>query len=96
MCCLCVYVCVCVFMNVCLTLFDPMDSNPLGSSVPGILQAIILEWVGIPFSRDQTQVSSIVGRFFTNWATREFLYMCVCVCAYTYVYNWITLLYTWI
>ena len=45
--------------------------------VHGILQARILEWVAIPFSRgsskpkDQTQVSCIAGRFFTSWATRE-------------------------
>ena len=42
-----------------------------------ILQAIILEWVAIPFSkgssqaRDRTQVSHIASRFLTNWATRE-------------------------
>ena len=29
-----------------------------------------MEWVAIPFSRDQTQVSLIAGRFFTIWATR--------------------------
>ena len=52
----------------CLTLCDPMDY-----SVNGILQARILEWVAIPFyrassqPRDWTQVSSITGRFFTNW-----------------------------
>ena len=43
----------------------------------GILQARILEWVAFSFSRgssqprDRTQVSHIVGRFFTSWATRE-------------------------
>ena len=43
----------------------------------GILQARILEWVAIPFSRassqlrDQTWVSCIAGRFFTIWATRK-------------------------
>ena len=43
----------------------------------GILQARILEWVAFPFfressqPRDGTQVSRIVGRFFTSWATRE-------------------------
>jgi len=36
----------------CLTLCDPMDHSPPGSSVHGILQARILEWVAIPFSRD--------------------------------------------
>ena len=34
----------------CMTLCDPRDSSPLGSSVPGILQARILEWVAISFS----------------------------------------------
>ena len=34
----------------CLTLCDPTDGNPPGSSVPGILQARILEWVVISFS----------------------------------------------
>ena len=34
----------------CLTLCHPIDGSPLGSSVPGILQARILEWVGISFS----------------------------------------------
>ena len=61
----------------CLTLCNYMDCSQLGSSVHGILQARIMEWVGILFSRrsswprDQTQVSCIVGRFFTIWATRE-------------------------
>ena len=34
----------------CLTLCDPIDSSSLGSSAPGILQAITLEWVAISFS----------------------------------------------
>ena len=33
----------------CLTLCDPIDGSPLGSSVPGILQARILEWVAAVF-----------------------------------------------
>ena len=37
-------------LQLCPTLFDPIDSSPLGSSVPGILQARILEWVAISFS----------------------------------------------
>ena len=50
---------------------DAMDCSPPGSSVHGILQARILEWVAIPFSRgssqprDRTHVSCIAGRFFT-------------------------------
>ena len=56
---------------------DPMDYSLPGSSVHGILQARILEWVAISFSRgsslpkNQTQVSCIAGRFFTDWAMRE-------------------------
>ena len=52
----------------------PMDCSPPGSSVHEILQARILEWVDITFSRgsfwpkDQTRVSAIAGRFFTIWA----------------------------
>ena len=54
----------------CLTLCDLMDCSPPGSTVHGILQARILEWVTIPSSSrssqsiDQTQVSSITGGFF--------------------------------
>ena len=35
----------------CLTLWGPVDYSPLGSSVHGIIQARLLEWVAIPFSR---------------------------------------------
>ena len=43
--------CVCVLRRFSLTLCDPMDCSPPGFSVHGILQARILEWVAIPFSR---------------------------------------------
>ena len=47
-----VYVCVCVWVaQLCPTLCNPMDSCLPGSSVHGILQARILEWVVVPFSR---------------------------------------------
>ena len=55
----------------CPTLCYSMDCSPPGSSVHGILQARILEWVAITFSRgsswprDWTQASCIAGRFFT-------------------------------
>ena len=61
----------------CPTLFDPMDCSLPGSSVHGIFQAIVLEWIAISFSRgsswprDRTWVSRIVDRRFTVWATRE-------------------------
>ena len=38
--------------QLCPTLYDPMDYSPTGSSVHGILQVKILEWVASPFSRD--------------------------------------------
>ena len=56
---------------------DPMDCSLPGSSIPGISQVRILEYVAISFSRgsfwprDKTQVSCIAGIFFTDWATRE-------------------------
>ena len=56
-----------------------MDCSPPGSSIHGIFQARIWEWVAISFSRgssqprDQTWVSCIAGRRFTIWATREAL-----------------------
>ena len=63
----------------CPTLCDAMDCSPPGSSVHGIFQARILEWVAIPFSRASSQprngtwVSCTAGWFFTIWATREAL-----------------------
>ena len=63
----------------CPTLCDPTDCSLLCSSVHGIFQARVLEWVAISFSRgsswprDQTQVFRTVGRRFTLWATREVL-----------------------
>ena len=63
----------------CLTLCDPMDCNLLGFSIHGILQARVLEWIAISFSRgsswhrDRTRVSRIGGRRFNLWATREAL-----------------------
>ena len=57
---------------------DAQSCPTLCDIVHGILQARILEWVAFPFSRgssqprDQIQVSHIVGRFFTSWATRDF------------------------
>ena len=61
----------------CPILCNPTDCNLRGSSVHGIFQARVLEWVAISFSRgssqprDWTQVSLIAGRRFTIWATKE-------------------------
>ena len=61
----------------CPALWDPMDCSPPGSSVHGISQARIPEWVPISFSRgssqprDQTQVPCIGRQILYHWATRE-------------------------
>ena len=70
-----IYILFCAYVHaqslLCPTLFGPLDYSLPGPSVYGIFQARILEWVAIPFSSrssrlsDQTQVSSIAGRFFT-------------------------------
>ena len=61
----------CLVTHSCPTLCNPMDYSPPGSSVHGILQARILEWVAMPSSmessqgRDRIQVSGIAERFST-------------------------------
>ena len=63
--------CCCLVAKLCPTLSYPMDCSPPGSSVHGISQARILEWVAVHFSRgssqsrDRIQVSLITGVFFT-------------------------------
>ena len=70
----------CAVSKSCPALCHPIDSSLPGSSVHGILQARILEWVAMPSSggssrlRNQTHFSGIsytAGRFFTHWATWE-------------------------
>ena len=62
---------ICMYMYMYPTLYDPMDCSLPGSSVHGICQRRILEWVAIPFSRGSSQprdpswVSCIAGRLFT-------------------------------
>ena len=59
--CMCIYIythtccCCCLVAKSCLTLWDPMDCSSPGSSVHGILQARILEWVAVSFSRRSSQ-----------------------------------------
>ena len=61
----------------CLTLCNPVDCGLPGSSVNGILQIRILEWVAYPFPRgssqprNRTRVSCVAGRFFTSLATGD-------------------------
>ena len=83
----------------CPTLYNTMDVSPPDSSVYGILQARILEWTAISFSRgsswprDQTWVSCTAGRFFTIWATKEALDSSLLVYKKVAVY-YILILYT--
>ena len=66
--------------KLCPTFCDPMDYSPPGFSVCGILQARILEWVAMPFSRESSQPRiklkslkspALTGRFFTTSAIWE-------------------------
>ena len=78
--CVCVCACVCSIPQSCLILCNPVDCSPPGSSVHGIFQTIILEWVSISCSRgfswpkDQTSVSWVscmAGGFFTTMPSEK-------------------------
>ena len=95
----CVCVCVSVYvcararaksLHLCPTLCDPMNCSPPGSSVPGILQVRILEWVAKPSSRDLPDpeikpaapaAPALAGRFPTQvtdgTVVRSFALLCV-------------------
>ena len=72
----------------CPTLCKPMNCSLPGSSVHGIFQARVLDWVAISFSRgssqprDQTRVSYTAGRRFTVWATREAYRLLICTAGF--------------
>ena len=86
----------CLVTNLCPTLHDSMDYSLSGSSIHGIFQVRILEWVAISSSRssrprDGIQVSCITGRFFTTeppgkplykW---KHVYIYVCTCGWVFV-----------
>ena len=62
--------CCCLVAQLCLTLCDPMDCSPPGSSVHGILQARTLEWVAISLSRLVSEVcvnGSFDGMSYNCW-----------------------------
>ena len=77
------YICIYVVLScsVVSDAFNLKDCSPSGSSLYGISQARILDWVAISSSRGsswpRTQGSRTVGRLFTIWATREALYVYV-------------------
>ena len=93
----CVRLCLCAkSLQSCLTLCDPMDCRPPGSSVYGILQARKLEWVSLPSSRgssppsDRTCVSCnscITGKFFT--AEPPVKLICVSILPQTHLPSWL-------
>ena len=105
--CICVYIhmwCVCAlcsFMKLCLTLCNPMDCSPPGSSVHGIFQVRILKWVAISFSRGSSwpleieyacsASPALEGEFFTTEPHGKSVclhrWVCVCVCVCVCVYN---------
>ena len=89
--CVCVYVCAKLLQS-CPILCDPTDCSPPSSSVHGILQVRMLEWVAIPTSRRSSQhrngtvsdISSALARRFlttsTTWDTRNIKYTYTYVC----------------
>ena len=72
-----IVLCCCLVAKSCLTLWDPIDCSPPGSSVHGISQARILEWVAISFFRGSSQprggthISCIARRILYHWTTWE-------------------------
>ena len=58
----------------CLTLGNPMDCSPPGSSVHGILQARILEWVAMPSSRGSSQPRDRIPVSYISYIGRQVLY----------------------
>ena len=97
----CVCVCVCVSLQSCLTLCGPMDYSLPVSSVHGILQVRILQWVAMPPSRgsswlrDQIWVSCgscIAGRFFTTEPPGKLIYIYKILWIYRVLKESITLL----
>ena len=73
-------------LQLCLTLCDLMDCSPPGSSVHGILQARILEWVSMPSSRGSSQpadqiwvscLSCVTSKFFTNKPLEKPMYVLI-------------------
>ena len=58
----------------CLTLFNPMDYSPLGSSVHRILQARKLEWVAMPSSSGSSQLKDLTLVSYVSCIGKQVLY----------------------
>ena len=80
--------------QLCPTHCDPRDCSPPSSFVHGILQARILEWIAVPFSRgssqpwDRTHISCMAGRFFITSITHSFtMNIIIFYCMYCFITN---------
>ena len=71
------YMCVCSVVQSCPTVCSPMDCSPPGSSVHGISQARVLEWVAISFSTGSSQSRDQAHISCTSCISRQILYHCV-------------------
>ena len=89
-------VCTCSVAKLCLTLCEPMDCSPPGSSVHGILQARVLEWVTIPPSRGSSQPRNQTRISYVSCIGRQVLLLLVplgkpiyiYICEYIYIYSY--------
>ena len=94
----CTYVCICIYIHACMhaelfpscpTLCDPTDCGLLGSSVHGILQARMLDWVAMPSSKGSSQsrdrtsisyISCIHRQVLYHWCHLGSPYLCIYLC----------------
>ena len=70
-----IFECCAKSLQLCLTLYDPMDYSLPGSSVHEILQARILEWVAIPFSRGSSRPRALTSLSYVSCIGRQVLYL---------------------
>ena len=63
--------------QLCLTLCNPTDCSPAGSTVHGISQSRILEWIAISSSRDRTQISYTGRQILYHLSHLRSLYICI-------------------
>ena len=81
------FTCVCMHVQLYLSLCDPMNCNPPGSSVHGTFQAKILEWIAISFSRGSSQPTDWTHVSCISCTGGQILYHCATWEAPIYVYN---------
>ena len=89
----CVHVCVCLRAQSCPTVCNTMDCSPPGSSVHGIFQARILEWVAISYSRGSFWTRIWIHVSCVFYIGRDSLYYCTTLVRYIYIYIYIYKMY---